>query len=150
MGSGGIAPLVLSLSTIWKLISSTHRTLCPSERAHSTRQIGCWVGPMACWMLSLLRTGRQFRKVIWMCATGIFFVIITNLCYLYIKLSICKFKQKNIEVLHMSLTMSVQQCWPNKQLLRATTVYYIYTAAAEICSNIVDQNTDCATPGTPH
>jgi len=46
--------------------------------------------------------------------------------------------------------MSVQQCWSNKQLLRATTVCYICTAAATNCSNIVDQNADCATPDTPH
>jgi len=35
-------------------------------------------------------------------------------------------------------------------LLRATTVYYICTATATNCSNIVDQNTDCATADTPH
>ena len=83
MGSGGIAPLIPSLSTIWKLISSTHRALCPRERAHSTRQIGSWVGPIACWMLPLQRTGGQFRNIIWMCAKGISFDINTNLCYLY-------------------------------------------------------------------
>lgn len=104
MRSGGIAPLIPSLSTIWKLISSTHRALFPRERAHSIRQIGDWVGPISCWMLPLLRTARQFRNIIWMCATGISFVINTNLCYLYLRLSICKLKHINLEVQHMSLT----------------------------------------------
>lgn len=53
---------------------------------------------------ALLRTGRQFRNIIWKCATGISFVINTNLCYLYLRLSICKFKHINLEVQHMSLT----------------------------------------------
>jgi Na+/melibiose symporter-like transporter len=113
MGSEGIAPLIPSLSTIWKLITSTHWALCPRERAHSTRHIGSSVGATACWMLPLLRTGRQFRNIIWKCAIGISFVINTNLCYLYLRLSICKFKQVNLEVEQTPLT-SVQQCWSNE------------------------------------
>ena len=152
MGSGGTAPLIPSLSTIWKLISSTQWSLCPTERAHSTRQIGDWVGPISCWMLPLLRTGRQFRNIIWMCATGISFVISTNLCYLYLRLSIWKFKHIRSKSWSPAYVTHVpaQQCWSNKQLLRATTVYHICTAAAKKCSNTVDQNTDCTTPDTPH
>jgi len=85
-----------------------------------------------------------------MCNTGISFVSNTNLCHLYLRLSICKLKHINLEVQHMSLPTSVQQCWSTKQLLRATTVYHICTAAATNCSNIADQNTDYATPDTPH
>jgi hypothetical protein len=48
LGSGGIAPRILDLGTIWRwVVSFTPRPLYPKERAPGTHWIGGWVGPRA-------------------------------------------------------------------------------------------------------
>jgi hypothetical protein len=46
-GSGGIAPRILDLGTIWKWSASRPDRFTPRERVSGTHWIGGWVGPRA-------------------------------------------------------------------------------------------------------